>query len=51
MCSSTKMDFMRLRTDSYLARMHVYLAQTSKEMHMDPDVLVCPILSTYIGMQ
>ena len=45
MCSSTKMDFMRLRTDSYLARMHVYLAQTSKEMHMDPDVLVCPILA------
>jgi hypothetical protein len=24
--------------------MHVDLARTSKEMHMDPDVLVCPIL-------
>jgi hypothetical protein len=43
--------FMRLRTDFYLAQMHVYLAWTSKEMHMDPDVLVCPIPSTYVGMQ
>jgi hypothetical protein len=25
--------------------MHVYLAQTVKEMHMDPDVWVCPILA------
>jgi hypothetical protein len=49
--SSTKMDFMRLRTDSYLAQMHVYLAQTSKEMHMNPDMLVCPIPNTYIRMQ
>jgi hypothetical protein len=32
------MDFMRLRNDSYKARMHVYLAQSSKEMHMNPDV-------------
>jgi hypothetical protein len=51
LASSTKMDFMRLRTDSYLAQMHVYLARTSKEMHMDPDVLVCPIPSTYVGKQ
>ncbi len=42
---------MRLRTDSYLSQMHVYLARTSKEMHMDPDVSICPILSTYVGMQ
>jgi hypothetical protein len=42
---------MRLRTNSFLAQMHVYLAQTSKEMHMDPDVSVCPIPSTYAGMQ
>ncbi len=49
--SSTKMDFLRLRTDSYLARMHVYLTRTSKEMHMDPDVFVCPIPSTYVRMQ
>ncbi len=49
--SSTEMDFMRLRTDSYLARMHVYLTWTSKEMRMDPDVLVCPTSSTYVGMQ
>jgi hypothetical protein len=49
--SSTKMDFKRHRTDSYLAQMHVYLPRTSKEMHMDPEVLVCPILSAYIGMQ
>jgi hypothetical protein len=25
--------------------MHVYLAWTSKEMHMDPDMTVCPILA------
>jgi hypothetical protein len=25
--------------------MHVYLAWTSKEMHMDPDMMVCPILA------
>jgi hypothetical protein len=49
--SSTKMNFMRLRTESYLAQMHVYLTRTSKEMHMDPDVLVCPIPSTYVRMQ
>jgi hypothetical protein len=51
LCRSTKMDFMRLRTDSYLAQMHVYLARTSKEIHMDSDMSVCPISSTYIGMQ
>ncbi len=35
--SSIKMDFMRLRTDSYLARMNVYLTQSSKEIHMTSD--------------
>jgi hypothetical protein len=42
---------MRLRNDSYLAQMNVYLIQTSKEMHMDPDMSVCPIPSTYVGIQ
>ena len=36
--SSTKMDFMRLRNDYYLARMNVYLSQSSKEIHMTSDV-------------
>jgi hypothetical protein len=36
--SSTKMDFMRLRPDSYLAQMNVYLSQSSKEIHMTSDV-------------
>jgi hypothetical protein len=36
--SSAKMDFMRLRTDSYLARMNVYLSQSSKEIHMTSDM-------------
>jgi hypothetical protein len=30
LCSSTKLDFMGLRTDSYLARMNVYLSQVPK---------------------
>jgi hypothetical protein len=29
---------MRLRTDSYLARMNVYLSQSSKEIHMTSDM-------------
>jgi hypothetical protein len=36
--SSTNMDFMRLRTDSYLARMNVYLSQSSEEIHMTSDM-------------
>jgi hypothetical protein len=35
---STKMGFMRLRSDSYLAQMNVYLSQYSKEMHMTSDM-------------
>ena len=31
--------------------MHVYLVRTSKEMHMNPDVLVCPIQASNIGIQ
>ncbi len=42
---------MRLITDSYLAWMHVYLAWTSKEMHMDFDVFGLSNTSTYVGMQ
>ena len=38
LCSSTKMDFMRLRNYSYLAQMNVYLSQSSKEIHMTSDV-------------
>ncbi len=48
---STKMDFMRLRTDSYLAWMHVYLARTSKETYMNPGMFGLSNTSTYIGMQ
>jgi hypothetical protein len=29
---------MRLRNDSYLARMNVYLSPSSKEIHMTSDV-------------
>jgi hypothetical protein len=36
--SCTKMDFMRLRTDSYLAQMNVYLSQSSEEIHMTSEV-------------
>ncbi len=36
--SSTKMDFMRLRTDSYLALIKVYLFQSSKQIHMTSDM-------------
>jgi hypothetical protein len=36
--SSTKIDFMRLRTDSHLAQMNVYLSQSSKEKHMTSAV-------------
>jgi hypothetical protein len=32
--SSTKMDVMRLRNDSYLAQMNLSLSQISKEIHM-----------------
>jgi hypothetical protein len=46
-----KMDFMRIKTDSCKARMYVYLARISKEMHMNCDVSVCLIPDTYIGMQ
>ncbi len=49
--SSTKTDFMRLRTDSYQAWMHMYLTRTSKEMHMNPDVFGLSNTSTYVGMQ
>jgi hypothetical protein len=31
--------------------MHVYLARTSKEMHMDPDVLGPSDTSHYVGIQ
>jgi hypothetical protein len=31
--------------------MHVYLAQTSNEMHMNPDVFSLSDMSTYVGMQ
>ncbi len=48
---STKMDFMSLRTDSYLAQMNVYLSQSSKEIQWLLTCLVCPIPSTYTGMQ
>ncbi len=36
---STKIDFMRLRNDSYLAWMYVYLSQSSKEIHMTSDMI------------
>ncbi len=36
--SSTEMDFMRLRNDSYLGQMNVYLSWSSKEIHMISDV-------------
>ncbi len=36
--SSTEMDFMRLRNDSYLAQINVYLSQSSKEIHMTSGV-------------
>jgi hypothetical protein len=42
---------MRVETDSYQAQMHVYLAWTSKEMHMNPDVFGLSNTSTYVGMQ
>ncbi len=32
------MNFRRLRNDSNKAQMHVYLAQSSKAMHMNPDM-------------
>jgi hypothetical protein len=31
--------------------MHVYLTQTSKEMHMNPDVWICLIQASYVGIQ
>jgi hypothetical protein len=31
--------------------MHVYLAWTSKEMHMKSDVFGLSNISTYVGMQ
>jgi hypothetical protein len=31
--------------------MHVYLAWTSKEMHMNPDVFGLSNKKTYVGMQ
>ena len=31
--------------------MHVYFVQTSKEMHMNPDVFSLSNTSTYAGMQ
>jgi hypothetical protein len=49
--ATPKWIFMRIRTYSYLAQMHVYLAWTFKVMHMDPDTTVCQIPSTYVGMQ
>ncbi len=47
----TNMDFMRIKTDSCMAQMYVYLAWISKEVHMNHDVSVCLILVTYIGTQ
>ncbi len=38
-------------TDSYQAQMHVYLTQTSREMHMNPDVFGLSNTSPYIGIQ
>ncbi len=31
--------------------MHVYLAWTSKQMHMNPDMFSLSNTSTYVGMQ
>ncbi len=31
--------------------MYVNLARTSKEMHMNRDVSVCPIQAFYVGIQ
>jgi hypothetical protein len=31
--------------------MYVYLAQISKEMHMNHDVSICLVLVSYVGMQ
>jgi hypothetical protein len=35
---STKMDFMRVKNDYYLAQMNEFLSQSSKEIHMTSDV-------------
>jgi hypothetical protein len=42
---------MSFKTDSCKARLYVYLAQISKEMHMNRDVSVCLILVSYVGTQ
>ncbi len=39
------------KIDSCKARMYVYLARTSKEMHMKCDMSVCPIQASYVGIQ
>jgi hypothetical protein len=36
--SSIKMHFIRLKNDSYLAQMNVYLSRSSKAIHMTSDV-------------
>ncbi len=40
-----------MRLDSYKAKMHVYLAQSSKEMHINPDMFGLPNTKPYEGMQ
>ncbi len=42
---------MSIETDSCKARMCVCLTRTSKEMHMKPDVSVCPVRASYVGIQ
>ena len=39
------------KSDSCKARIYVYLAWISKEMHMNRDVSVCLILVSYVGTQ
>jgi hypothetical protein len=40
--------FMIIKTNSCKAQMYVYLAQISKEMHMNRGVSICLILDTYV---
>jgi hypothetical protein len=44
LAKKTKLDFMSFKTNSYKARMHVFLTWISKEKCMDPDKSVCLIL-------
>ena len=54
MLESTKLDFMRLRMNYSKTMLS---AEISRDFHreyllirLDPDVVVCPIPSTYVGM-